>query len=228
MGDGNPYFSQYDEEKAILEFFGDKADGVLYDFGAGPGRNGSNWFRLIERGWTGVLVEAAPACVTRLMDCCKKWNVTERVNVVQALIAGRERIEQADGAPVKFMEASGMGDCDLVSSADPEHVARWSKTSPARFRPLYMWPVNVRAVLRAARALRGEAHFISIDVEGLAEEVLAGVVKRWALGELPALRLVCVEHEACEKRMLAAVERAGGAKWATFHRTPENLLLEVK
>lgn len=60
-------YSQGEEEKYILEFFGDYV-GRLLDVGAYHPTILSNSARLIELGWGGVLVEASPKCFGTLND----------------------------------------------------------------------------------------------------------------------------------------------------------------
>lgn len=58
-------YSQYGEDKIILEFFKDKK-GTLLDIGANDGRTISNSLLFIENGWSGVLVEASPIAFEKL------------------------------------------------------------------------------------------------------------------------------------------------------------------
>ena len=59
-------YSQHDEEKYVLEAVGDKV-GIFLDIGANDGRYLSNVLALIERGWSGIMVEANPVTFTRLV-----------------------------------------------------------------------------------------------------------------------------------------------------------------
>jgi FkbM family methyltransferase len=50
-------YSQYNEEKFLLDFFGINYKGIVVEIGAADGINNSNSRFLIELGWTGLLVE---------------------------------------------------------------------------------------------------------------------------------------------------------------------------
>jgi FkbM family methyltransferase len=60
-------YSQYGEQEFILNFFGDKK-GVLVDIGAADGINNSNTKKLIENGWSGLLVEPTPVNYNKLIE----------------------------------------------------------------------------------------------------------------------------------------------------------------
>jgi len=51
------YYSQYGEELYLLNYFKYINNGVLVDIGAADGINNSNSRKLIELGWSGLLVE---------------------------------------------------------------------------------------------------------------------------------------------------------------------------
>lgn len=58
-------YSQGDEEKLILKYFGNYK-GTLLDIGANDGKTLSNSLALLERGWSGVLVEPDEDAFTKL------------------------------------------------------------------------------------------------------------------------------------------------------------------
>jgi FkbM family methyltransferase len=60
-------YSQYGEQEFILNYFKNKK-GVLIDIGAADGINNSNTKKLIENGWSGLLVEPTPINYKRLLE----------------------------------------------------------------------------------------------------------------------------------------------------------------
>jgi FkbM family methyltransferase len=50
-------YSQYGEQEFLLKFFENKTDGILVDIGAADGITNSNSRKLLEMGWSGLLVE---------------------------------------------------------------------------------------------------------------------------------------------------------------------------
>lgn len=78
-------YSQFDEERVIVEFFGDRP-GKFLDVGAFDGVTMSNTRCLLEMGWSGVLVEPAPSNVAKLVKNTEQF--ANKVVVIQAAVAG--------------------------------------------------------------------------------------------------------------------------------------------
>ena len=60
-------YSQYGEQYFILNYFENKK-GVFVDIGAADGINNSNTKKLIENGWSGLLVEPTPVNYNKLLE----------------------------------------------------------------------------------------------------------------------------------------------------------------
>lgn len=60
-------FSQFEEEKIILEYWGDRVASFL-DIGAWDGIELSNTRALALKGWSGILVEPEPSAFLRLLN----------------------------------------------------------------------------------------------------------------------------------------------------------------
>lgn len=60
-------YSQNGEQEAILKIFGE-SEGRFLDIGAYDGKTFSNTLALIERGWSGVLIEPSPNAFMALAD----------------------------------------------------------------------------------------------------------------------------------------------------------------
>lgn len=61
------HYSQNNEQEVISEVFGDFVGGFL-DIGACDGRLNSNTLALVEKGWSGVLVEPSPRAFVKLQE----------------------------------------------------------------------------------------------------------------------------------------------------------------
>lgn len=71
------YFSQYGQDRYILEYFKNKTDGFFIDIGAFNGVTFSNTLKMENLGWKGICIEPNPemfkkVCSTRK---CAKYNV---------------------------------------------------------------------------------------------------------------------------------------------------------
>lgn len=188
-------YSQNDEEKVILEYFGESM-GRLYDIGAWCGSRFSNSWALLEKGWRGVLVEPAPQAFTSLLEATIPFG--ERVTLINAAITPKNCL-------MDFYDAGG----DAVGSMDPGQVKKWNLTG----RKFLVHPIPASILFKSF----GHAEFISLDVEGMNAILFQHLPWQW-----PTLKMVCVEHDGHEEEMQAAVEPFG---FHRIHRTGENLIL---
>lgn len=174
--------SQYGEGKIIQAYFGDFT-GTLLDIGANDGATFSMSLDLIERGWSGVLVEPSPVTFPKLV----------------ALHAGNPRVIQVNAAitthdgPLTLWDSGthlGQGDTSLLSTTVPSEMDRWKK-SGERFTPTHVDGITFKTLL----ARTGIAHFdfISIDAEGADWDIL----QQMDLDRL-GCRCLCVETNNVE------------------------------
>jgi FkbM family methyltransferase len=140
-------YSQNDEEAHILAAIGDGPPGRFLDIGAQDGITNSNTRALAERGWGGVLVEAAPANVVKLLDL---YGDREDISIVNAaLTLWRDH-------RVPFYDCQGGGEATLNA-----HMRdRWQGT---QFRTFYVQTFPLSEFLAV---WPGPFAVISIDVEG--------------------------------------------------------------
>lgn len=164
-------YSQSDEERYILEFFGDKRDGRFLDIGAQDGATRSNSRALAIRGWQGVCVEASPVACGKLLDLYER---DERIQVVNALLA-------PDAGWRTFYEASGDG----ISTLSEKQRDKWA--SQATFRPMQAWSVTPKQLIERIGL---DFDFLSLDVEAVNFPILRAI-----MDEHPRFGLVCVEHD---------------------------------
>lgn len=113
-------YSQYGEDKIILEFFKDKK-GTLLDIGANDGRTISNSLLFIENGWSGVLVEASPIAFDKL----KKEH--ENNKDVYCL---KKCLSDTNGEVTFYHNEDhfGVGDTDLLSTIVPSNYMDSSRS----------------------------------------------------------------------------------------------------
>lgn len=151
-------YSQGREENIILRMVADlQGERTVLDIGAGNGRDLSNSLALIERGWSGVLVEPSPFAFQKLMALhCGNPKVT----LLNAAIGVENRI-------TKFYEA----DDSLYSTTIESHAKLW-ETRGIKHREYYVAQVTLQ---RMIEQLGGGADVLSIDAEGASVDILMSV-----------------------------------------------------
>lgn len=158
-------YSQNQEEIHILDYFGDHV-GRLIDIGANNGENLSNSRALIERGWSGVLIEPSPGAFKSLESL---YFENPNVRCLQAAI-GKE-----SGFTTLY-------DCkdSLISTISPEHRDLF----PAKYDEVKVPVWTFRDLLLFNP---GPYDFITIDAEGLDWDILRQI-------DLTEVKMVCAEH----------------------------------
>jgi FkbM family methyltransferase len=188
-------YSQNDEEKIILDYFGDKF-GRFYDIGAWDGKTFSNTRALLEKGWTGVMVEPSPAAFVGLLKNCAEFG--DKVRLVNAAITPKPSL-------MEFYDAGG----DATGSLNPDHAKSWGHGK-------IKFTVHTLAAPTLFSSF-GPAEFINLDVESINAILFQHLPFDW-----PDLKLICVEHDGYEAQMEELAKPAG---FKRIHRTGENLIL---
>lgn len=158
-------YSQWGEQKFILEFFNGHPPGRFLDIGAFDGITGSNTRALSDLGWEGVCIEASPYNFPRLYD---HHGTNDKVRCILGAFGPKNEV-------VTFFDAR-----DQIGTVFPAHrVEEWVKR---RYGVCCVTPGDI---IRA----HGKAwDFLSIDIEGAELAVVP------AMGELlESTKLVCVE-----------------------------------
>jgi FkbM family methyltransferase len=182
-------YSQNDEEKKILEYFGD-FKGTLLDIGANDGQTFSNSLALIERGWSAVLIEPCEAAFDKLSELH-----ADNVEVILVKCA----IGETNGLVKLFASGPHLkdnSDVALLSSVKESETERWKRTG-VQFQ-------EEEVVLQTFASLQNDLgfpqyDFITIDCEGLDLEVLRQI-------DLSHTKLVCVEHNGQEPTKQGIIE----------------------
>ena len=192
-------YSQNDEERHILAHF-DGRMGRLLDIGAYDGRTFSNTCRLIELGWSAVLVEPSPSVFPRLADL---HGANAQVTLVQAAVGEHNGFE-------RFFDSGG----DAVSTLDPTHKQKWEQWAQVSFNEVQVPAVTVDDLF-AAHGF--DFDFINLDVEGTNWRIF----RQMRFDLMPMLKLVCVEHDGWIAGMLDQLRPLGFARIAC---NAENLI----
>jgi hypothetical protein len=201
------YYSQNDEERVILEYFGDKP-GRFLDVGAFDGIGFSNTRKLLENGWSGVYVEPSADNILKLIKNSEPY--ADRVHIVQAAVSCERRLARfyIDTTP----------DRKWSTTINEALFKEGSVRSPLAIN---VWATVIRMV---DLSFLGPYDFISLDAEW--EDM--GILHQMTLGcgyeMLNACRMICIEpRDEIERRQMQGCLEGVGFKhhWDTH----ENLLM---
>lgn len=173
-------YSQNEEEKHILKFFGGKT-GTVLDIGANDGKTFSNSLALIEKGWWGILVEPSKIAFEKLE---KLHGKNEHVKLLNCAIGGENMKGILHESGSHLPDGS---DVALLSSLKKWETEKWTNV---KFEEK---PVNVLAFREIISAI-GDRNldFITIDAEGMDMDILKQI-------PLNRTQLLCIEWNSIQK-----------------------------
>ena len=163
-------YSQGQEEKIILDYFGEQS-GKFLDIGAYDGVTFSNTYALVEKGWTGVMIDPSITMFPKLLANMEGKPV-ECSNIV---ITGNK------SELISFYDSNG----EFLSTNVPEMFDKWKGTNWSKFTTK---SVSINELLDY---FGYDFKFISIDVEGANWELF----KHLPFTLLDELQLLCIEYD---------------------------------
>ena len=197
-------YSQNDEEEMILRYFGRDpvvAPTRFLDIGAFDGVTYSNTRRLLELGWSGVMVEPDPFNLVKLIESTRPFY--PRVEIIAAAVTpfaqGLVRLTR-DDAPDR-----GWASC--ITPTNGIQI-------PA---PFYLSVPTIHPV----KLMEDEVFdFISIDAEWMDFDILRSLKHR-----VDGTSLLCIEAKSVAEHgeLKEYLIREHGFK--LYHETPENVLV---
>lgn len=192
-------YSQNKEEKYITEYFKDKV-GKFIDIGAFHVEQLSNTRRLVELGWSGVLVEADE----------------QNYKPIQQFYKGSDKIQVCNFAigisneDLIFYSSNG----DAVSTSDIEHKEKWSKGG-INYTETVVKQVHIVVFLDV---FGKEVDFISIDTEATNMDIFRAIPD-WFWQRL---QMLCIEHDNCIQEIETKLKEFG---FKTDYINAENIIL---
>jgi FkbM family methyltransferase len=198
-------YSQNNEERIILDFFGEEV-GSLLSIGENDGITLSNSRALIERGWMADLVEPSPVAFSKLKALYKDSSNIKLHNIAIGTENGL--------AP--FYDSGSLlnsGDESLVSTLSIVETKRWGGC--VKFEQV---EVEVQDFKTFRLGDVWETYdFISLDAEGFDLDIL----KQIDFDSL-GVRLICVEFNGINEQAYWDVVHPFGFK--LIHKNGENLI----
>lgn len=180
-------FSQNDEERVILEYFGPHV-GTFCDLGSNDGVTFSNTRALALRNWIGCLIEPDPEAFARLQELYKNYKKLYTYNYaigdhngVAMLQKSSSLLKTGDTGLVSTFHASEMDRFKSVVSYEPVEVK------------VYKWKTAIN------RWSIKKFDFISIDVENDEMKILPDI-------DLTDTKLICLEHNGSAEKKRAYLE----------------------
>lgn len=192
-------FSQSDEERVILDYFG-AYRGTFLDLGCNDGKTLSNTYALSLLGWSGVLVDASPRAF-------------ERIEKRDGLYAFNLALGKEDGTIVLSESGSHLSDDDiaLVSTINPSEKTRFERTT--EFTNVEVGCMKWESFINYCPIKTFD--FISMDIEGSEMDVLPFM-------DLSKTQLICIEWNSKQTLKNEYERYLSGFK--LIHTTPENLI----
>jgi FkbM family methyltransferase len=204
------YYTQNNEEQIILDYFKDEKNLSVLDIGANDGKTFSNSLRLIELGWSAVLIEPSPKAFSRL----SKLHINNsKVTCLPIAISNSNGI-------VKLKESSGLigqGDVGLVSSLKEEENYRWIREFNVSFTNVDVLCMDFNSFYHISPIKKFE--FISIDTEGFDLEILQQIDL-----DLIGCKCLCIEFNGKQKELFQKYM----SKYSLnlFYENKENLIFK--
>ena len=192
-------YSQDREDQFIAEWFSGKTTGKLLDIGAYDGVTGSNCLRLLEQGWSGLLIDAGPEVFDKLTANMRSRDLLNRTALLHSAVLPDyyPNISEIDFYEVGRSDFFGFGLGSIISD---EHKVY------AKAKNLSDLRVEIRQVpcMRCCDLFARIGYdwdFISIDVEGMNYELMLDIP--WQ--QLCNLSLLCIEGDMTRSRIELAM-----------------------
>jgi FkbM family methyltransferase len=192
-------YSQNNEEQIILDLFKDEV-GTFLDIGACDGKLCSNTLALVERGWSGVLVEPSPGAFQALYE---RHGQNAKLQLVNAAIGTHSHLAQFWDS---WETAPGYG------TTEPGNRDRWTGLVGA----WQHFVVPVFPLSDLLRTFRQSFDFVSIDTEGTSPRLFQ-ILLEWRRP-----RVICVEHDG---RFQQCIDVAAAFGYLGVLLNAENLIL---
>ena len=203
-------YSQNNEEEVIISYLAQRSRTIvesgkvgelptrLIDIGAFHPFKFSNTRRLIELGWTAVLVEPAPTLFKAFEE---EYKDNDKITLLNIAIG-----DTTDH--VKFYESEG----DAISTTSEAHKTKWSMISYKEIM------VPMLETVAFFNEYGKDVDFISLDTEGT-NMVIFRLIPDWVWQQIS---LFCIEHDGYYHEVKGKLVDFG---FKELYRNAENIIL---
>jgi hypothetical protein len=176
-------YAQNNEDVALLAHFGDQTDGMFLEIGAFHPTNLSNTRALIERGWSGVMVEMSPYA---LVDLVEAYKAAPRIRIV----AGAVTVAASPPAKSWLVPKDEATDGAITTTED-WHREKWAGYLASRNRAHIPFVAATISMAELMDMLPPRVDLVSIDTEGTSADLaLAFDYNRFGV------RAAVIEHDS--------------------------------
>lgn len=193
--------SQKDEESWILRSVANIPNGRFVDVGAYDGVNYSNTMALVERGWSGIMIEPGLQAFIKLLE---NHGANEKVTLIHAAIGVfKSGLQPFWNCPTTF------------STTEPSNRDKFIHEG---FSPQFYTPViNMSWIFEM---FPGPIDVLSIDTEGTSVDLF----KQFTATGYARPRCICVEHDGRTDEVLGHAVMYG---YRVIMQNEENYVLEA-
>lgn len=192
-------YSQNAEQDHIINYFGGEI-GKFVDIGAYDVFRFSNTRALYEQGWSGVLVEPAPANYKAIAD---HYEGEKRIKVINAAVGD-------PAGMIDFYESCG----DAVSTTDKAHMEKWGAAG-VKYEKIRVPQIGVEDFFdRFGRGI----DFLSIDTESTNLQLFRNIPE-WVWAEV---KMLCIEHDGGYEEVMGRLRPVG---FKELYLNAENIIV---
>lgn len=178
-------YSEHEEEKYILEAVADMPTGQFIDVGAYDGIQYSNTRALVERGWSGIMIEPGLTAFQKLLT---NYQYNDKVELIHGAL------DPCDGfSLLPFWENPRT--YSTTTEGNSKRFAGYQEFSRRFWVPALKWP----------SLFTWKTDVLSIDTEGTSADVLCA----YNFAQQGCPRVICVEHDDRIDTCWSAVEKWG-------------------
>ena len=192
-------YSQQQEEGFILKSVEGIANGSFFELGAFDGQTYSNTLALVERGWSGVMVEAGLHAFIKLLE---RHGGNIKIKLVHGAVGVTSGISTFWNCPTSFSTTE-------ASNRDKFIHEGFS----------HMFYVPTISLDKLIFGLMASIDFLSIDTEGTSMDLF----KAFLAAGFCRPRCICVEHDGRREEVLGIAEMNG---YRSLYINEENLVCE--
>ena len=192
-------YSQNNEEKIITDYFAGRT-GKFIDIGAYDVFRLSNTRRLVELGWSGVLVEPDPLNYASIAN---HYTGSELISVLNFAVGN-------SNDDLTFYSSGG----DAVSTSVEEHKTKWEKGG-VNYKQITVPQMHAADFMEKYGK---DVIFLSIDTEATNIQ-LFNAIPDWVWQQV---EMLCIEHDNCIVEIVGKLSAFG---FETKHINAENIIL---
>lgn len=195
------HYSQKDEDIAILRSVAHLPTGRFLDIGAYDGIRYSNTYALVEKGWSGIMVEPGLEAFQALLG---NHGGNEKLTLIHAAITVEAGAKKFWNCPTTF------------STTEPSNRDKFIHEGFSQ--PFWVQGMSLEQLWYGFCCAGGSLDVLSIDTEGTSVDLF----KRFLARGFARPRCICVEHDGRKSEVMQAI-----VGYKVIMENEENIVLEA-